>query len=433
MHIVHITDSLPSYHFRTGGAEQACYNLIKLFEGTDYRITVITTTPTTKQKNFFAHISIRTLEDYVPSTLSDYILGIKNRAIPLDPLSKLQAKTIFEEIRPDVIQLYKFNALSFSVLDSAFVLNIPLVLTVYDYWYFCPSGFFVDIYGKVCDRSTRDCLRCKSYREFSRLSQLMLKLRNPLVERYMKKINRFVVLSHSSAKVLIECGIPDEKITVIPQVLHFELDNDEKNARHEIEPGSVLFAGWMDSKKGLHIILQAMTEILRKVPDAKLYVLAVPVSFEYQKSILELVNFLRIQKNVEFIGKVPRRNFLTYLEKVNCIVIPEQWENMSPVLLVEAMALGKPVVASHIGGIPEFIEDGLSGFLAEPDNPIDFAEKVIRILTNRELALAMGKSAKQKAAVLFSKEAVSEKLCELYDEIITNKVYHETQTDMERV
>ena len=420
MHIVHITDSLPNYHVRTGGAEQACYNLIKLFDGTDYRITVITTTPTTKQENFFDQISIRTLEDYVPYQLSGYILGIKNRAIPLDPLSKLQAKKIFEDIRPDVIQLYKFNALSFSILYSAFELNIPLILTVYDYWYFCPSGFFVDIYGKVCDRSTRDCLKCKSYAEFSRLSQLMVRLRNPLVERYMKKINRFVVLSYSSAKVLAECGIPDEKITVIPQVSHSDLYNDEENARHEIEYGSVLFAGWMDSKKGLHIILHAMAEISRKVPAAKLYVLSVPVNFEYQKNILELVNSLRIRKNVEFIGKVPRQNFLAYLEKVNCIVIPEQWENMSPVMLVEAMALGKPVVASDIGGIPEFVEDGLSGFLAEPDNPIDFAEKVIKILTNRELALAMGRRAKQKAAVFFSKEAVLKKLCKLYDEIITN-------------
>jgi glycosyltransferase involved in cell wall biosynthesis len=416
MHITHIIDALPGFHERTGGAEQACHNLLRTFDGSDYKMTVITTTPTSSQQNFFKQVSIKTLENYFPSYFADYVLGIKNRIIPFDFLSRIQSKKIFDIIRPDLIQLYKFNSLSFSVMDSAIELNIPLILTVYDYWYFCPAGFFIDINGNICDREKKNCLKCNAYREFVPFFRRMIRLRNQFIERYIKKISRFVVLSDSSARILNECGIPENKITIIPQVLQSDV-SEEPNVPSKIESGSIFFAGWMDFKKGLHVIIKAMPKIVERIPEVKLYVLFPGGSSEYQKKIYELINSLGLKEKIILIGKTPREKFLSKLRKTNCVIIPEQWENMSPVILMEAMALGKPVVASSIGGIPEFAQDKVTGFLVKRDSPDEFADKITTILSDKNLAVSMGRTARQRAATIYSPKLVFNRLAMLYEDI----------------
>ena len=68
------------------------------------------------------------------------------------------------------------------------------------------------------------------------------------------------------------------------------------------------------------------------------------------------------------------------VREASVVVIPEQWENMSPILLLECLLMGKPVVASRIGGIPEFIEDGQTGYLFDSRNPDDLAAKICTVL-----------------------------------------------------
>ena len=84
---------------------------------------------------------------------------------------------------------------------------------------------------------------------------------------------------------------------------------------------------------------------------------------------------------------------------------------------MEAMALGKPVVASRIGGIPEFVQDRISGFLVERDNSNEFADKIIMILKDQNLAFSMGRTAKQRAMTIFNPKLVFNRLAKLYEEV----------------
>lgn len=97
------------------------------------------------------------------------------------------------------------------------------------------------------------------------------------------------------------------------------------------------------------------------------------------------------------------------------VVIPEQWENMSPVVLIEAMCHGKPVVASRIGGIPEFVEDGASGLLADPCSPSSFAGCVSSLLLDGARSSAIGAEASRRIRALMDRKTIMLKYRELYE------------------
>ena len=98
---------------------------------------------------------------------------------------------------------------------------------------------------------------------------------------------------------------------------------------------------------------------------------------------------LGIRNNVVFTGF--RQDALSLITAFDVFVLPSIWEAFGIVLL-EAMALGKPIIASRVDGIPEVIEDGKNGFLVEPRNPQQLAEKIIKLLQNQELREQLGQS-----------------------------------------
>ncbi|MBI5894323.1 MAG: glycosyltransferase family 4 protein [Deltaproteobacteria bacterium] len=237
-----------------------------------------------------------------------------------------------------------------------------------------------------------------------------------LFDYYYRNIDAFVVLSKSSKNILKKYGIDEKKVNVIHQA--FSLKDWEAAEPSQIEDNSILFAGWIDEKKGLHILIDAMPEILRKVPNAKLYVLELTSYKEYKNKILKKIDEYGLKDRVFMLGRLSPDEFKEYLKKANVVVVPEQWENMSPVIIAEAMAKAKPIVASRIGGIPEFIEHGKSGLLASHNNPKDFAEKIIHILQDKNKAIEMGKIARQMALEIFDEDDVLNKIVKLYNKVI---------------
>ena len=82
--------------------------------------------------------------------------------------------------------------------------------------------------------------------------------------------------------------------------------------------------------------------------------------------------------------------------------MPEQWQNMSPVIIAEGMAAGKAIVASRMGGIPDIIEDKISGVLANHDDSFDFASKIIELLSNQSYSDKIKENAKRRFNELFN-------------------------------
>lgn len=415
MKVFHVTDRIPGLHKDCGGAEQACLRAVRLLNGAGWAdIRIGAMRAETNASPDFGYTELRSLESYAGKGLAGRMISaFKNRAIPFDPVSFISSYREFKRSRPDIVHLHKAALLSFSVIHSAMLLGIPAVFSVYDYTAFCPGGFLSDSSGNLCRKfHGLRCMACDVFRKNVMLSRLSLSARwKAVFDFYFRNIRAFVVLSKASAGILESYGIDGKKIHIIPQAASDAGDGGGS----EPEGDSVFFAGWMDRKKGLDVIVRAMPSVVKEVPGAMLHVFEMPADGGYRREIEDYIDANGLGGSVRFHGRAAPDEFKRVLAGSSCVAVPEQWENMSPVIIAEAMMHGKPVVASRIGGIPEFVRDDENGFLVKRDDPEAFASKIVRLLKDKEKARRMGERSRRMALEIFDKDVIAGLYLRLYE------------------
>lgn len=408
MKICHVTDYLQYSHKNWGGAEIVCHRIATLEQKNKQNITLLTTKPLKSIKEFKSFI-VKKIDDYLG------FLGYYKFVFPYDLITYFSLKKKLKKIKPDILHLHNFKKISFAVVSVAKKLKIPIVYSIYDYWSVCPVESLIDFKNENCKKyQGRWCKECVKNRKFGFLQSFFLRYRKKIFDKYLNKIDKFIVLSNSSKEILKDYGINEKKIKMI----HLPLDIKVKT-QGKIEKNSILYVAWIQHRKGLHVLVKAMPYILKEIPDAKLYVIGSEgPEKEYKQEIIELIKENKLKKKTFLLGKVSDSELDSFLNKANVIVVPEQWENMSPLIIIEAMAFGKAIVASKIGGIPDFIIHNKTGLLANHKKPEDFADKIITILKKKKYAEKLGKSAQKKFNYVFDKKKITENLLNTYKSII---------------
>ncbi|MBA7680928.1 D-inositol-3-phosphate glycosyltransferase [subsurface metagenome] len=424
MKICYATDHLPGYHRIWGGAEQACYRLAKLLTRNGHELAVLSTKPLKKPEEDFDFFQIPVFEDLLPQRARYLIRQIKTAFIPYDPISHIFCHRLLKRIKPDVLHLHNFYSLSLALVWSAHRLGIPMVCSIYDYGAICPMGHlwllkdYATYEGTPCRKfhgpHCFDCL--SSYRKpgpFLRFLLFpLLSLRKRVYDFFLRRIDCFAVLSPSNATVLMEYGIEEEKTFVIPIPL------SDKIEAQPVEQDSILYVGWIQPRKGPHIVVEAMPQILNRIPNAKLYLIGEQRSNkEYQRRMAALLNRQGLEGHVFLLGRRPYHEVRDFMQKANVVVIPEQWETIPPNALTESLVLGKALVASRIGGVLDFIRDGENGLMAGASEPADFAEKIVSILEDEALMERLCKGAAATGHDLFSEDSVYRRLLNLYHSV----------------
>ncbi|MBU0672798.1 MAG: glycosyltransferase family 4 protein [Candidatus Margulisbacteria bacterium] len=367
MKILHVTDRLPGYHKSWGGAEKTCQTIIKYFYNSGKHESVAATTPFDKGQASDIVIPVRTMAN---------LLGFR---LPFDPLVYWQMRKLLKQVRPDIIHLHRFTHLSFAVVSAAKKQNIPVVMSIYDYWLVCPNETLVkrDESNCIAFQGLR-CLGC--LRTKNPLKMIFLMFRRLIFRHYIKMIDVFIVLSAASRDLVISYGIPKERIAVLP----LSYESVENEAEGPVQARNILLIGWVQQRKGQLVLLAAMPEVMKKYADVKLWLIGQVVDNDYQKRIVRFISENDLSGNVEFLGRLSDTDFKQVFSQAGIIAVPEQWQNMSPVIILEAMAKGKLVLASRIGGIPEMIRDAENGLLAPPESPEEFAKKIIWSFENAD-------------------------------------------------
>jgi glycosyltransferase involved in cell wall biosynthesis len=390
--ILHIIDHLPNYHHIWGGAEKSASRRIKVLVdlGQNTENIVAATKPIKRVREKFLFLRIVTVEDFFPKRLHLYITGFKNQVFPFDPLAFFHLLWWFWRIKPDVIHLHKANKISFSPILAAWLMRIPLVLSIADYWYFCPVATLIDEEGNLCHRFHGQwCIQCSATQKFGWLPKFGYLFRRPLFDFFLNKINGFLVASISNKRLLSAYGIAPQKLVVVRQVY----DPLVVKTRAKIKKNTVYLNAWMAFHKGVHIAVAAMAKVIKEIPEARLYIDTKVFDRKYEQKIIEMIKELDLEKKVFISQKPSLEVYLRHIKEANVVIVPEQWENMGPTTLGDAMTMGKAIVASKIGGIPEIIRNGKNGLLAKPQDPSDFAQKILLILRNPRLASSLGKQA----------------------------------------
>ncbi|MFC2071536.1 glycosyltransferase [Chloroflexota bacterium] len=151
--------------------------------------------------------------------------------------------------------------------------------------------------------------------------------------------------------------------------------------------------------KGHMYFLQAARLVLNQYPEVTFVIVGRETVKGYLRQLEELAEQLGIRNRILFTGFRPDAIQIT--SAFDVFVLSSLWEGFGIVLL-EAMALGKPVIGTRVGGIPEVIEDGVNGYLVEPRNPQQLAEKVVQLLVDEAWRSKMGQKGLQRVRDKFS-------------------------------
>lgn len=170
---------------------------------------------------------------------------------------------------------------------------------------------------------------------------------------------------------------------------------------------NMIYLGQLYPPKGIHYLIEAMGMLIDAFPDIMLYAVGdhvIEEYREYKKEIVRLIEKLGLEGRVVFTGW--RSDAMEVASLMDILVHPSLSEGFGRAVL-EGMSLGKPVVATKVGGLREIIKDGQNGFLVDPENPGQVAEKLSILLKDRDLRKKMGKAARE---TVFSEYMIEDKV-----------------------
>ena len=210
--------------------------------------------------------------------------------------------------------------------------------------------------------------------------------------------------------------IQNREVLVIPNGVDLEMFESTTLsgiARSKVELSEtakiILFVGRLNPVKGLTTLMKAMKLISPKYAQANLVLVG---KGEERQHLQEMVKEFGLSSRVSFIGEVPNTKIPEYMSASDVFVLPSLSEGF-PVTIPEAMAAGLPIVTTNVRGLPEIVRDGENGFTVEPQNPAQLAEKILLLLSDKELRQRISTNNNRKARQ-YSWETVVEKLEEIY-------------------
>ncbi|HYT37492.1 MAG TPA: glycosyltransferase family 4 protein [Ktedonobacteraceae bacterium] len=193
-----------------------------------------------------------------------------------------------------------------------------------------------------------------------------------------------------------------------------DLELFDKPPEQETSNYNLLFLGRLEKIKGVESLIQAIPFIIKVFPQTTLTIVG---DGGNKTDLFNLTKNLQLEKHIQFTGWVEHKDLDTYYEKASLVVVPSIVADAFPLVILEAMSAGRPVIGTNIGGIPEIIDDKVDGYLVEPENPEQIADKVIKLFQEANLLKELGRNARKKAEK-FSIEKHVENLEKIYEGVI---------------
>lgn len=317
-----------------------------------------------------------------------------------------EMRRLLEEDRPDVVHVHGvYPMFSPSVLVACRRAGVPVVMTVHNYNLTCPTWYHL-YKGRVCE----DCVGGHEYRcvlkncRDSIPESFAYALRSSVARRFRlfhDNVDMLIVLTSFAKGRLLQAGFRDDQMAVVSNPAPMP-----ETTANAVEGQYVAFAGRFSPEKGVETLLAAARQLA-----------GVPFKVAGDGPTLSDM-MAKAPRNVEFAGRLDAGELRAFYAGARLVVVPSVWFEQFPMVILEAMALGLPVVASRIGGLPEIVEDGITGCLFEPGNAEDLAEKLGGLWSNPELRRRMGKAGREKVIRQYGQEQYYNNLMAVYQTAI---------------
>jgi glycosyltransferase involved in cell wall biosynthesis len=358
------------YHYRKGGAERYYFELTRLLERAGHEVVPL---------------AMRSEKD-VPTPYREHFLPETDyrREMPLFAQAREAGRVIWnreafrrtgeivDRHHPDVAHLHNIaHQLSGSVVAALAWRGVPVVQTLHDYKLVCPAYVrFRD--GKPCD----SCLRHR-YWEAVRHRCVLGSTPASLVAAaetafyaaiglYEKGVACYHAPSRFMKETMVRWGIDGRRIVHFPYTIDFSAQTVS-----EEDDGTFLFLGRLSREKGLPVLLEAAS----RAPEATIRI----AGEGPEREALEREAAARSLRSVRFTGYLDGEELTRALRSCRALLLPSEYDDNSPLVIYEAFAAGKPVIAADRGGIPEMVKDGETGLLF-PSGDGDALAAAMRVL-----------------------------------------------------
>ena len=299
------------------------------------------------------------------------------------------------EIHPDMVHVHGTDMYGIAVTN----INIPTVVTVHSVW--ATEAVVVDKQASVP-------------------SQIYQRLKGYVNARFevktLKAINNVIIISPYVQTILEKQLLNQREIECINNPIsdaYFNLQNREIENR-------ILFAGMIRPRKGIHHLLKAITKVKRQIPLVQLHLAGKTLDQEYMNRLQHYICEHNLEQNVSFLGLISEADLLREFEECALVATASE-EEVSPLLIQQAMAANKPVVCSNAGGIPHMFEDGKSGYLVDFGDNAEMAKKIVNLLNNPATRAAVGDQARICAQQKFKCSSIVQQTYEFYQRVASQR------------
>ena len=195
------------------------------------------------------------------------------------------------------------------------------------------------------------------------------------------------------------------------EIIPYPVDTNQfKPAPKDHSRKLVLFIGRIEQRKGADVLLRAVPRVLAKHPECEFLFVG-----HLSEELVEQVKDAPVA--VRFLDFKPRHELVGLYQQASIVVVPSQWDN-SPNVIYEAMACGTPVIASAVGGIPELVDDGVTGLLVAPADEGALGEAIMTLLDDPPRSAQIGKRGREKAAAEYDLDTIGAQTLGLYSCIL---------------
>lgn len=400
--------AINNYHYRRGGAEAVFLDHMGMFSEAGWDVAP------------FAMQSDKNL----PSPWSRYFVSEIEFGEQPGLLTKLNhaGKIIYsreaqrgiaalvDDFRPEIAHAHNvYHHLSPAIFRTLKTAGIPTVMTAHDLKIACPAYKMLS-HGAVCEKcrngNITQVLTNRCAKDSVALSGLLLL--ETAVHRalglYRDNLDRIVVPSRFYREKLIEWGWPAERLTYIPNFV----DPAFLGAEPQVEGDYYLFAGRLAPEKGVKTLIEAAGKA-----GIRLVVAGTGPDEAQLRTLAE-----KTSADIAFVGHVNGDRLRQLIGAARALVLPSEWYENAPVSVLEAYGLARPVLGTAIGGIPELIEAGHTGLIAQPADPEDLARQLAALeAMGAEGRSALGRAGRRWVEENFSAGAYQQRMLALYAEL----------------
>lgn len=391
------------FHYLRGGSEKYYFELAKLLKNHGHTVAFFSM----KNEN---NIKTDDREYFVDEI--DMNTGSKFEALNVIYSKKNKAlmEKALEEFKPDIVHINNFQRqLSASIIDAVKEKNIPLIMTAHDLNPICPASIML-YNGEVCEdcitKGYTSCIKKKCIKNSMLKSVLgYIEKKYYDLHKMFCKVDCIISPSEFNKNQLLKGKLKCNDITVIHNFV-----NETEKTDYTLGDCAFYF-GRLSREKGILNLVEAINNI----PGARLMIAG---DGPEKENIQAYIKEHKLEDRITLLGYLNQNDIRENIRKCRFVAVPSIWYENCPYSILETMEIGKPIIGSKIGGIPELIQDGINGFTYEHNDVSELTNKLKKLFNNDETVKQFSKNSKKIFIQNYSAEAYYNKLMAVYNKYI---------------